>query len=226
MRELVDSIRSRIVGGELEPGQRLTEEWLASEFGVSRIPVREAIRALAAEGFVDSERYGGTFVATLDAGAAHDLLDVRAVLEPLAAAQAARRRTPEHLEALYRLLDDGTRALREGRYEDTRRIKAQFYEQLAVASQNATLVALERIVRHKIEWATSIEVMRRVPNEMQRERAKILREIVDAIADCDPARAATAAAANIDATYASQGWQRAVEVEFEAGGASGGTRRR
>jgi DNA-binding GntR family transcriptional regulator len=226
VRELVDSIRNRIIDGELEPGQRLTEEWLAAEFGLSRIPVREAIRALASEGFVDSEHYGGTYVATLDAHAAHDLLDVRAVLEPLAAAQAAIRRAPEHLETLNRLLDEGTRALRERRYGDTRTIKAQFYEQLAIASQNATLVALERIVRHKIEWATSIEVMRRVPNELQRERAKILRELVDAIADRDPARAATAAAANIEATYASQGWQRVVAVLFEDTATSGRTRQR
>jgi len=79
-------MRGRIMKGELKPGQRLTEEWLAAELGVSRIPVRETIRALASEGFVRSEHYGRTFVATLDAQAGHDLLDVRAVLEPLAAA--------------------------------------------------------------------------------------------------------------------------------------------
>src|SRR5262245_26774838 len=88
-QELVDALRERIIRGELEPGQRLREVMLASEFGVSRIPLREALRELASEGFVRSEYYGGTFVARMDAEAAHDLLDVRAVLEPLAAAQAA-----------------------------------------------------------------------------------------------------------------------------------------
>jgi DNA-binding GntR family transcriptional regulator len=216
VRELIDEIRGRIIRGELQPGQRVTEEWLAAEFGMSRIPLREALRELASQGFVRSEHYGGTFVAALDVETAHDLLDVRAVLEPLAAAQAAMRCTAGNLETLRGKLDEGERAMRERRYEDTRRLKAEFYEQLAVASRNATLIALLHIVRYKIEWATSIELMKRVPEHKRRQRAKIMREIVDAIAGRDPARAATAAAANIEATYASQGWPRAVDVRFRS----------
>ncbi|MCK9928914.1 GntR family transcriptional regulator [Frankia sp. Mgl5] len=216
VQALVDTIRGRIIRGQFAPGQRLKEEWLAAEFGVSRIPMREALRALASEGFVRSERYGGTFVATLDAEAAHDLLDVRAVLEPLAAAQAAMRCTPEHLETFRRLLDEGDRAFRERRPEDTRTVKGQLYEHLAVASGNSTLIALMRVVRFKIEWATSIELIEQIPEETRNLRAKLVREMVDAMADRDPARAATAVAAIIDATYASQGWRRVVDVRFEA----------
>jgi DNA-binding GntR family transcriptional regulator len=215
VEELVDGLRGRIICGDLEPGQRLTETWLASEFGVSRIPLREALRVLTTEGLIRSEHYGGTFVASLDTEAAHDLLDVRAVLEPLAAAQAAMRCTPEHLETLRGLLDEGARAGRERRYEDTRRLKAEFSEQLAVASQNATLIALMHTVRDKIEWATSIEAMQRLPEKTWQKRAKMTRKIVDAIADRDPVRAATAAASNIDAAYASQNWRRVVDVRFE-----------
>src|SRR5689334_13120759 len=128
VQDLVEAIRGQIVGGSLEPGQRVTEESLAAAFGVSRIPVREALRVLASEGFVHSEHYGRTSVATLDTGAAHDLLDVRAVLEPLAAAQAAMRCTPEHLKRFQRLLEEANRAFRQHRYDDTRTIKVQFYE--------------------------------------------------------------------------------------------------
>ncbi|MGF7233911.1 MAG: GntR family transcriptional regulator [Frankia sp.] len=218
--ELVEAVRGRIIRGEFEPGQRLWEERLAAELGVSRIPMREALRELASEGFVRSERYGGTFVATLDATAAHDLLDVRAVLEPLAAAQAALRCTPEHLATFRRLLDEGARATRERRYEDTRTLKGQFPEHLAVASGNSTLIALMHVVRFKIEWATSIELIKTTPRARKTLGAKIHREIVDAIADRDPARAATAVAANIDATYASQGWRRVVDVRFETASTS------
>jgi DNA-binding GntR family transcriptional regulator len=209
---LANALRKRIIDGELEPGQRLGEVQLASEFGVSRIPLREALRELAAEGFVRSEYYGGTFVAQMDTEAAHDLLDVRAVLEPLAAAQAATRCAPDHLESLYQLVKEGERAFREKRFEDVRESKVRFSEHLAVASQNATLIALMRVVRHKIEWATSIEIMNQVPEETRKQRAKLLREIVEAIAARDPDRAAIAASANIDATYASFGWRRVVEV--------------
>lgn len=214
--ELLAALRGQIIRGELEPGQRLTEEWLAAEYGVSRIPLREALRALASEGFVRSEHYGGTFVSAMDAEDAHDLLDVRAVLEPLAAAQAAMRRTPEQLETLYRHLEESRQAARERRYEDTRILKSRWSERLAAASQNATLIALMHIVRNKIEWATSIEAIKRAPSKARTQRAKLMRDVVDAIADCDPARAATAAAVNIDASYASQGWRRVVDVQFES----------
>jgi DNA-binding GntR family transcriptional regulator len=209
---LADALRKRIIDGDLEPGQRLGEVQLASEFGVSRIPLREALRELAAEGFVRSEYYGGTFVSKMDTEAAHDLLDVRAVLEPLAAAQAAMRCAPDHLETLYQLVKEGERAFREKRFEDVRESKVRFSEHLAVASQNTTLIALMRVVRHKIEWATSIEIMKQVPVETRKQRAKLLRDLVEAIAARDPDRAAIAASANIDATYASFGWRRVVEV--------------
>ena len=219
-RELVAKLRQQIIRGELEPGQRLMETQFAAELGVSRIPLREALRSLATEGFVKSEHYGGTFVATLSTEDAHDLLDVRAFLEPLAAAQAAMRRTPEHLETFHRLLDEGARAARERRYEDTLALKVRFAEHLAVASQNATLIELMRIVRYKIEWATSIEAIKHSATAARRQRAKLLRELVDAITQGDSARAATAAAANIDGAYATQHWRRVVDVRFEATGRS------
>ena len=103
-------MRGRIMKGELKPGQRLTEEWLAAELGVSRIPVRETIRALASEGFVRSEHYGRTFVATLDAQAGHDLLDVRAVLEPLAGREHRRDVRVSRLAARRRRTVRGRRA--------------------------------------------------------------------------------------------------------------------
>src|SRR5258708_342462 len=137
-QELAAFIREGIIRGEFEPGQRLGEQRLAAQYGVSRIPLREALRILAGEGFVRSEHYGGTYVATLDTEAAHDLLDVRAVLEPLAAAQAAVRRTPEQLETFHRLLDEAVQAHRQRRDEDVRRLQGKFAEYLAVASQNTT----------------------------------------------------------------------------------------
>jgi DNA-binding GntR family transcriptional regulator len=219
VQELVEAIRAQIVEGELVPGRRVTEESLSAAFGVSRIPVREALRVLASEGFVQTGYYGRTTIATLDTDAAHDLLDVRAVLEPLAAAQAATRCTQEHLEKFHRLLDEADRAFCEHRYNDTRAIKVQFYEHLAVASQNASLISLMRILRYKIEWATSTEAIQATADEVRNSRAKLLHQIVDAIADRDPARAATAAAANIDAAYASQHWRRVVDVRFEAASA-------
>ena len=62
---LVDAIRDMVVSGELAPGSRVTEPQLATRFGVSRVPVREALRVLAAEGFIDLRPYGSPTVQRL-----------------------------------------------------------------------------------------------------------------------------------------------------------------
>src|SRR5690242_21918130 len=91
------AIRDDIVAGFFEPGSRLTEELLARRYGVSRVPVREALRTLESEGFVTTRRHAGACVAEPTEQEAADLLELRLLLEPLAAARAARRRTEGHL---------------------------------------------------------------------------------------------------------------------------------
>ena len=210
--EIIDDVRTRIIRGGLAPGQRLTEERLAAECGVSRIPVREALRVLGAEGFVIAEGYKGTFVAVLSPEDARDLLDVRAVLEPLAAAQAAVRHTPDDLATLHELVERGTAASRDHRLDDVRELNARFHEHLAVASRNRTLIELMRVVRYKLEWATSIDLI-----ERGRGQAAMHIDIVEAIAAGDPDRAADAAAAHIDASYSSRGWHRRVDASVMRG---------
>jgi len=80
-----------ILDGRLAPGERLVEDRLAELLGVSRNPVREAIRVLEAEGFIDVPARRGAFVATLTQEQATDLFEVRLVLEPLGARLAAER---------------------------------------------------------------------------------------------------------------------------------------
>lgn len=83
-------IRRLILDGTLRQGERLIEDRLAEQLGVSRNPVREALRVLEAEGFVDTAARRGCFVATLSAEHAADLFEVRLAVEPLGARLAAR----------------------------------------------------------------------------------------------------------------------------------------
>ena len=95
LREVVAAeLRRMILGGRLVPGERLVEDRLAELLGVSRNPVREAIRVLEAEGFVDAAPRRGVFVATLDEQQADDIFEVRLALEPLGARLAAQREHP------------------------------------------------------------------------------------------------------------------------------------
>jgi DNA-binding GntR family transcriptional regulator len=90
LRDVVAAeLRRLILDGTLQPGERLVEDRLAQLLGVSRNPIREAMRVLEAEGFLDVVARRGAFVATLSARQADDLFDVRLALEPLGARLAA-----------------------------------------------------------------------------------------------------------------------------------------
>lgn len=109
------AIRDDIVSGVYERGSRLTEELLARRYGVSRVPVREALRTLESEGFVVTRRHAGACVAEPTEQEAADLLEVRMLLEPLGAARAAQRRTEAHLKVLRGLVRLGQERARRGR---------------------------------------------------------------------------------------------------------------
>ncbi|MEU3606092.1 GntR family transcriptional regulator [Streptomyces sp. NPDC035033] len=183
------AIRDDIVSGVFAPGSRLTEEQLARRYGVSRVPVREALRTLESEGFVVSRRHAGAQVAEPTDQEAADLLDVRSLLEPLGAARAAQRRTEAHLKVLRGLVRLGQERARQGQGEDLRALGGWFHETLAQASGSPALTALLTQLRHKIAWMYVVDRPER-PVEAWAEHGAI----VDALArgDAERARALTA----------------------------------
>ncbi|MEI5034829.1 GntR family transcriptional regulator [Streptomyces sp. CA-278952] len=183
------AIRDDIVSGVHERGSRLTEELLARRYGVSRVPVREALRTLESEGFVVTRRHAGACVAEPTAQEAADLLEVRMLLEPLGAARAAQRRTEAHLKVLRGLVRLGQERARRGEGEDLRSLAGWFHETLAQASGSPGLIALLTQLRHKIAWMYAVEQPAR-PVDSWAERGAIL----DAVArgDAERARALTA----------------------------------
>jgi DNA-binding GntR family transcriptional regulator len=114
-RALVDklaaTLQARVLSGELPSGARLRQEALAEEFGVSRTPVREALRKLQASGLVDLEPNRGALVRALSAREIRDAYEVRAELEGLAAELAGGRITYEQLDALHGAQHDFRSAL-------------------------------------------------------------------------------------------------------------------
>ncbi|MBT2897316.1 GntR family transcriptional regulator [Streptomyces sp. McG3] len=183
------AIRDDIVSGVYERGSRLTEELLARRYGVSRVPVREALRTLESEGFVVTRRHAGACVAEPTVQEAADLLEVRMLLEPLGAARAAQRRTEAHLKVLRGLVRLGQERARRGEGEDLRSLAGWFHETLAQASGSPGLIALLTQLRHKIAWMYAVEQPAR-PVDSWAERGAI----VDAVArgDAERARALTA----------------------------------
>ena len=101
LREIVfDTIRSAIIQGKLLPGERLMEVQLADELGVSRTPVREAIRKLELEGLVKMEPRKGAYVTPMSARDLKEMMEVRRALESLCAELAAQNATEEDIEMM------------------------------------------------------------------------------------------------------------------------------
>ena len=101
-------LRRQIITGRRRPGDRLNEVEIASDLGVSRGPVREAMQRLARDGLVHVEAHRGAFVRALDGVDITRLYEVRTSLECTAAELAAQRRTPADVERLQSLLDSTT----------------------------------------------------------------------------------------------------------------------
>ncbi|WP_328659634.1 GntR family transcriptional regulator [Streptomyces sp. NBC_00334] len=178
------AIRDDIVTGVHGRGSRLTEELLARRYGVSRVPVREALRTLEAEGFVVTRRHAGACVAEPTEREAADLLEARALLEPLGASRAARRHTEAHLKVLRGLVKLGQERARQGTGEDLRSLGGWFHETLAQATGSPSLTALLTQLHHKIAWMYVVEAQSG-PVEYWAEHGAI----VDAVARGDGERA-------------------------------------
>ncbi|EKX61955.1 FCD domain protein [Streptomyces ipomoeae 91-03] len=87
---VLEGIKHRILTGQLTPGQALVETELAAQFGVSKTPVREALKTLAGTGLVVMSQYKGVTVRMVDADMAHEVYDVRLLLEPEALRRSVR----------------------------------------------------------------------------------------------------------------------------------------
>ena len=111
--KLAAELQARVLSGELPSGTRLRQESLAEQYGVSRTPVREALRKLQASGLVELEPNRGALVRRLSPREIRDAYEVRAELEALAAGLAAERIRPEQLDRLHRAQAQFERALEQ-----------------------------------------------------------------------------------------------------------------
>lgn len=147
-----EEIRQQILRGELLPGTRLVEDRLAADLGVSRNPVREALRVLAAEGFVELLPRRGAAVARLDADEAEELFDVRMALESLAARLAARRADDGTRERIERVLTSAKTASEAGDQEGLVGLNAEFHSAVIELSGNTYLAMVATPVLQRARW--------------------------------------------------------------------------
>jgi DNA-binding GntR family transcriptional regulator len=183
-----DEVRRQIVSLELRPGTRLFEESLAASLGVSRTPLREALRQLESERLLERLPAGGLQVPALDAREISELYDCRAALEGMMAASAARLATDEDREALRQLL--ARNAALVGFPEDAMLAGKSIHARIAT-------IADHRWAQHLHEQvASQMERYRRYTNHSEERRQQALEEhrvLVEAVASGDARSAASLA---------------------------------
>lgn len=191
-------IRNDIITGVIPPGTKLREVALAEQYSVSRIPIREALRSLEAEGLVESRPYVGSMVAPSPVEDAEDLFDIRIVLEAATARRAAKRSArisaTEEPDMRWRairkeisdILIEGDGIIADGRFDELAVLNMRFHFAIAQLSGSQSLISLLRQISGKIEWLYSLNVTKRGPQAWPEHR-----EIIAAIDAGQEAKAET-----------------------------------
>jgi len=196
LREVVfETLREAIINGTLKPGERMMEIQLAEQLGVSRTPVREAIRKLELEGFVVMIPRKGAYVAGISLKDIADVFEVRAAMEALAAGLAAERITAEELEEMERLLVRIGEHIEANRLEEVVEMDTLFHEALYKASRNLKLEQILQNLREQIQRFRSTSLA--FPGRMK-EALKNHKKIVEAISDRNTALAQQLAQEHIE----------------------------
>ncbi|GLS15164.1 GntR family transcriptional regulator [Hydrogenophaga electricum] len=146
---VVQALRERILSGAIPPGERLVESRLSDELGVSRMPVREALRQLAAEGLVTIEPRRGASVTAFSPEQVRELVEVRATLEGLNAKLAAQRHDERQIADMETILAEGTRLATSADHATLLLMNQRFHDALGSIAANSVLQDIMRSLRDR-----------------------------------------------------------------------------
>ena len=142
----LDAIRDGILHGNYAEGEPLRQDALAEELGVSRIPIREALRQLEAEGLVTFNPHRGAIVSSLSLGEIEEVFELRSTIETDLLRRAVPRLTPEQLDQADEVLDRYALALRSGDVSMWGELNWQFHSTLyAPAGRAVTMGIVQRL---------------------------------------------------------------------------------
>ena len=171
LRDVVfNTLRNAILTGELSPGERLLEIKLADKLGVSRTPIREAIRKLELEGLVVNTPRKGAEVANISAEDLRDVLEVRRSLEVLAIRLACDKMTEETLELLHENIDAFKHSINAKATSDIASVDVSFHDIIYKSTGNNRLIQIlnnisEQMYRYRFEYIKNKEAWNRLVEE-------------------------------------------------------------
>jgi len=182
--KVVARLRQMIDDGELIPGSRVPERRLCEQFGVSRTPMREALRALAAEGLLEIQAHRGASVRKFKPDDIDHMFQVLEVLEALAGELACEAMTPEELSEMERLHERMMKAYRRHDRRTFFKINQQIHELLVSAAHNPALTRIyeglsgqTRRIRFManssdVEWSVAAEEHEKIMEALKSRRTE------------------------------------------------------
>lgn len=195
LRDVVfNTLRKAILSGDLKPGERLMEKQLAEKMGVSRTPIREAIRKLELEGFVVMVPRKGAQVADITEKDIQDVLEVRGALEGLAVRLACENMNEEDLNHLKQAMNGFSKASKNEDIDIMIEKDVEFHDIIFKATKNEKLIQIvnnlrEQIHRYRVAYLKSFDDLRAIEEEHE--------QIVHAIESKDSSLAEQVAAMHI-----------------------------
>ena len=192
-------LKQDIITGALAPDSRLVELSIAAEFGVSRTPVREALKRLAAENLVFADPSRGMVVHRPDAAEIEDVFVVREVLDGLAAQLAALRIAPSELSKLELIIESMSEAIEHDRRMQIIAANQRFHDVIYSAAGNPVLARVASELRDYVRRYSTLPFASpdRVQHVLSEHRA-----ILDALRNHDPAAAEKASGGHLSAARA------------------------
>ena len=185
LREVVaGQLRLMILDGELKPGQRLVEGHLAERLGVSRNPVREAMRSLEATGLIEVVPRRGAHVCAVDKCEVHHIQQIRILVEGYAVEHAAMRQDPESIERIRECMEEGRQATERGDPVTAALRHREFHIAVEKAAGIPFLQQVLDPLRQQTELVFSVVTDSRGDITWEEHE-----DIYDAIASGDPSRA-------------------------------------
>jgi DNA-binding GntR family transcriptional regulator len=168
-----DRIRDLVLARDLRPGDRLVERQLAERLGVSRVPVREALRELVHEGLAEERATRGMVVRGVDRADVEALFDVRGALEDLICERIVAHASDADLDRLDAVVDRARDAVRHGTAAEARALNAEFHVVLAELA-GPVLAAVMEPVAGRMRWVLT---QHEDPAEMYRAHQRIAAQL-------------------------------------------------
>ncbi|MGI5473072.1 GntR family transcriptional regulator [Streptomyces sp. CA-132043] len=163
---VADELRQMIISGELQPGSSLSEMTLSENFGVSRTPIREALKQLQIEGLVQVRPRVGTFVAVPSRREVTELFQMKELLEGAAARLLALRGRVPEVDRLQATMQEADEAVRAGDAERYAELVHEFHELIVIGADNSKLVAHYRTLMNQLAYTRLVRTSLAQPGRL------------------------------------------------------------